>query len=342
MANSFDARSALQEPGTRAQDQLSSLLDRVPGYSGYRDKENRRDADRAVRDDLSRGVAAAAERVERVARDLADRRKLRNVSAVDSWIRALRHLRDRIQTASYGYAGIFGEDKVDAAALDQLRAFDEALLSQVQTLEDPVAALEAALVADGDFKDATDRGLAATRELSDRFDTRETVVRSGTAAPGARMSELLESPSEQAAPETWQLDAGDALSVTGDNYLVDARLDVAAGAAAFRLFRLGEPGAGRWLYVPQDAAERPALVRLDADIDATAGNALHSGQAAAELIGPAGKPRSATAAYEIRSVAADADGRVVIVEWPDERMSWSGTTVMPEEITVYGSSARSD
>ena len=54
----------------------SRFLDKIPGYSGYRDKENRRDADRAVRDRLTADLLARAERVERVAGQLADQRRI--------------------------------------------------------------------------------------------------------------------------------------------------------------------------------------------------------------------------------------------------------------------------
>lgn len=337
MANSFDARSIVIGDDIRAGEHLSNLLGRIPGYSGYRDKEDRRDADRAVREDLGRGLTAAADRVERVARDLADRRKLGQVSSVDSWVQAIRHLGDRIRTASYGYGGIFGDALIDAEALDQLRTFDESLLAQLQSLEDPIEALEAALVADGNLQSAVDRGLTVTRELSSRFDARDAVIKSGEVAPETRMQDVLDQPEAPSLPELWSLDAGDAVSVQGEDFLVDARLDVAAAGDAFRLFRLGERGAGRWLYVPKDAAKRPGLVSLAAADSGSGGSLSQDRSAMVEMIGPTGDPRSATAAYEVRSSENDSGQLTIVVAWPSEQMTWTGEQLMPEEITNYGS-----
>ncbi|MGI8642871.1 MAG: hypothetical protein ACR2LS_02000 [Thermomicrobiales bacterium] len=338
MANSFDTRSTQSTSGNDPEHHLTALLDRIPGYTGYRDKERRRVADRAIRDDVAAALTAATGRIERVARDLADRRKLREVSAIDSWVQELRHLRDRIQTASYGYTGIFADNGIDARALDQMRLFDEALLAQLQPLEDPIEALEAALVADGDLQNAIDRGLAATRELAARFDTRTQIVQSGAPVAQPNISQLLDSSTESAVPAAWHLDAGDALSIRDDDFLVDARLDV-AGPDVFRLFRLGESAAGHWLYVPRDAAERPAFVQLGTEpgSETTEGTPHHAGSALATLVPPQGEARSAIANYDVRSSDEEPDARTITVEWPGDWMVWTGAAISTDEVTIYGS-----
>ncbi len=61
---------------SRATGRIAGLLDSVPGYRGYRNKEDRRDADRRVRERVAAAFAAQADRVERVGRDLANQRRL--------------------------------------------------------------------------------------------------------------------------------------------------------------------------------------------------------------------------------------------------------------------------
>src|SRR5690242_17795030 len=97
---------------------ISGLLASVPGYRGYRTKEERRDADRRVRERVAAAFAAQADRVERVARALADQRRLKDVGPVNEFAQAIRHLVDRISTATYGYGGLFGDRNVDETALD--------------------------------------------------------------------------------------------------------------------------------------------------------------------------------------------------------------------------------
>lgn len=338
MTNSFDARSALAASENQAEHQLTALLDRVPGYAGYRDKEDRRDADRAIRENIAQGLSTVTDRVERVARDLANRRKMQEVSAIDPWIQSLRHLQDRIRTASYGYGGVFGKSSIDAAAIDQLRSFDEALLGRLQALEAPTEALEAALVADGDYQESIDRGLAVTRELASSFDHRNDVVTTGTATTETSVLAALESPGSPAVPRSWSLDAGDAVSILGDDYIVDARLHVGSGNDALRLFRLGERAAGQWLFVPYDSTMQQALVRVTGNSPAGNGEPVSQGQGNAEMIGPSGDPRSASATYQLWVTADNPEGRTIIVEWPNERMIWTGEIVAANDVTIYCSS----
>ena len=48
------------------------FLSSIPGYSGYRDKENRRDADKSVRDRIVSELKARADRVGALATSLAN------------------------------------------------------------------------------------------------------------------------------------------------------------------------------------------------------------------------------------------------------------------------------
>lgn len=343
MSNSFDDQSATSgtnDPTARqAQHHLDNLLGRIPGYKGYRDKEDRRDADRAIRDQLAGGLDTAAQRVERVARDLANRRQLSKVSMVDEWVQSLRLLANRTRTASYGYGGLFGDRDVDAKALDQLHQFDEALLADLQRLEDPIQALEAAIVADGDLGAAVRAGLDVTRDLASKFHSRGSVVSSGDPEPQQRMRELLESARQVSPSAAWDLDAGDAVSITGDDFLVDARLHVDAGDVSFRLFRLGERSDKRWLFVPRDRSNAPALLRQVDDVPVAGLTADHAGTGQSQLVGPAGASEAQTVQFTLSSSPGQGPTRAVVLEWPNERMSWLGEEIGEEEITIFGSPA---
>ena len=50
---------------------IGAMLRAIPGYAGYRDKEDRRDADRAVRDQIAAGLQQRAGRVDAVAAKVA-------------------------------------------------------------------------------------------------------------------------------------------------------------------------------------------------------------------------------------------------------------------------------
>jgi hypothetical protein len=343
MPNRFDERSAIAggaDPTIGAvQLHLDNVLARIPGYKGYRDKESRRDADRAIRDELAGRLDAVAARVERVARDLADRRRLRDVSTVDTWVQSLRHLANRIRNASYGYGGVFGDRDVDARALEQMHQFDESMLAELQRLDDPVEELEAAVVADGDIAAAVRRGTDATDSLAVKFDSRDSIVSSGDSKPEPLMRELLSPPPGNGPPAAWQLDAGDAISVLGDDFLVDARLHVEGQDVSFRLFRLGEQGDKQWLFVPANRSVPMAVLREVERIPTEGLQVDYAGSGQSQLAGPGGASSPQPVEYRLMSSRpGEGPARAVVLDRSDEQMNWTGQSLSEEEITIFGAS----
>ncbi|MCC6790677.1 MAG: hypothetical protein IT336_03275, partial [Thermomicrobiales bacterium] len=104
------------------------LLDRIPGYRGYRLKEERRDADRRVRAAVADAYEVELKRVERIGRELAAARRLDDIGTIERASQAIRHFIDRVRTVTPGYGGLFGDRDVDGVALDQIRLFDESLI----------------------------------------------------------------------------------------------------------------------------------------------------------------------------------------------------------------------
>lgn len=357
-SNEFDRRSAegpSSGPGGEYADRLerrvTNLLDRVPGYRGYRAKEDRRDADRRVRDHLASAFGAQADRVERVARDLADRRKVMAIGPVDGFARTIRHLVDRVTTASYGYGGLFGDRDVNAAALDQLRRFDEGLMAGVDELDGPIADLEAALVANGDLATPARAGTDQVRRILARFDLRNQVVEQGEPADEASVLEVLSGPEPGSTPPpAWSLDAGAAVSILGDDFVVDARIDIAGTDPALRLFRLGSGAAERWLLIPARSDGDCALLSPSADgvspgppptIDGKAFAERAGGAGEGESVGVGGASGRRPVRFALLAGTDDPEARAVILEWRGgERQVLVGTAVHPADVEVFGTAPK--
>ena len=146
---------------------ISEALDRVPGYRGYRLKEERRDADRRVRAAVADAYAAELARVERIGRELANARRLGEISAVERTSQAIRHYIDRVRSATPGYGGLFGDRDIDGIALDQLRLFDESLLLGIDELRPAIDRLEADFGAGQPLAPAADEA-ARTHRITNR------------------------------------------------------------------------------------------------------------------------------------------------------------------------------
>jgi hypothetical protein len=345
------ARGAMSEAGgffTRVGRSAANLLNAVPGYTGYRAKEDRRDADRRVRDHLVRVYSEQAGRVERVARDLAEQRRITDVGPVDEFAQAIRHLIDRINTATYGYGGLFSDRDIDERALDQLRLFDEGMLTGVEQLEQPIRRLEAAHKENTALAGIAREGRDIVRAINDRFDKRGEIIETGQPLPEQSVRAVLEmaAPEGRTPPAYW-LDDGDALTVFGDDVLVDARLDVAAAERSFRMFRLSGVPQEEWLLVMGQSgtpygrlrplpATAPAVGSDSITINGTPYRlgTLIAGQG--ELIGPGGvSGYRPVKAYRLTSTT-DESQIGILLDWGNEQQAFVGTTVHPQDVEIYG------
>ncbi len=212
------------------------LLDRIPGYRGYRDKEGRRDADRLVRESVSSAYDRLASRAESVGRSLADQRRIADVGPVTDLTDRIRHLANRIRTASYGYSPLFSDRVIDETALDQLRRFDDGLMSGVTDLEKPMADLEAAAASNESLQAAIQSANAVVRTNIDRLELRGKVIESGRPEPESSVVAVLGPPTPPPPHPAFFLNQGDAISVMGDDHIVDARIDIDAGEHSARFF----------------------------------------------------------------------------------------------------------
>jgi hypothetical protein len=328
-----------------------SLLNRIPGYSGYRDKENRRDIDRAVRDRLVADLTSRAERAERLAQQLAEQRQIQSVSNVNHVVQAIRSFSDRVNTASYGYGGLFGQRDVDAGALDQIRLFDESMFAGLDQIDGGLSDLESAVSAAGDIATAAKSITDAVASLNERWDTRSRVVETGTPANPAQMTpvlSVLQTPAElaesKAPAPTYDLHDRDAIAVQGDNYVVDARIDIESANGVFRIFRV-DVAPDKWLLAPKKRGDMLALLTMTKDAYATVPKPTiggdeyaieSSGTGSGDVVGAGGQSERRPLAYTLLRGVADTKQRAVVLQWGGEQQVLVGSDIHPDDIEIFG------
>ncbi|MEZ4571264.1 MAG: hypothetical protein R2849_13240 [Thermomicrobiales bacterium] len=116
-----------------------SFLDSIPGWSGYRDRERRRESIACFASDspetTEKSQMSWAALPPGWRRIESSNRSASLMDRMGDW----KHFTDRLTTATYGYAGLFSDRPVDAKALDQIAAFDASLgdgLDQVSNAAD--------------------------------------------------------------------------------------------------------------------------------------------------------------------------------------------------------------
>jgi hypothetical protein len=119
------------------------MMEKVPGYKGYKEKELGREVDKIERVHVAEYVDSCLGTLDGLKLDLLKSSNLEGLGEVDAIMRKVRKVRDRIQYADYGYAGLFDTTKVGAQKIDELRAFDQGLETEAIGIRDLAAALAA-------------------------------------------------------------------------------------------------------------------------------------------------------------------------------------------------------
>jgi hypothetical protein len=114
---------------------LEKLLDRIPGWSGYQERQIRRKADQLLRQTLAEKLADQRRRLDAAQVGLINHGRVDLVDDVGSAVTQLQTFIDRVRFASYGYAGLFDAAKVKEAELEQMYSFDAALFDYVDRLD---------------------------------------------------------------------------------------------------------------------------------------------------------------------------------------------------------------
>jgi hypothetical protein len=112
------------------------FVEKIPGYKGYKQKEIRREADKIERVYVAEYLNSCLGKLDDLKLDLVNAGNLKAVGDIDVTMRKLRKVRDRVQYADYGYAGLFDTTKVGVQKLDELRAFDQGLETEAGGIRD--------------------------------------------------------------------------------------------------------------------------------------------------------------------------------------------------------------
>ncbi len=173
--------SDLYETVQGYQDVLQKLLSYLPGFKGYIERNQRRAADKMLRDQVALRYRELAERASRLQKPLADSGGFELLDEVEEIAMLLRTFVDRVKNASYGYTGFFDAVKINEAELARLYTFDAAFFDLADQIERGLDNIEAAIGGEG--LPAAIRAVAdLARQVGQTYDRRYQVI-TGSAEP---------------------------------------------------------------------------------------------------------------------------------------------------------------
>jgi hypothetical protein len=151
------------------QNALERLANAIPGFSGYREKELRRDTDRIQREFLASRLQECKKALDGAANAASRLAALEAINDIETARKRLDKVAARIRYADRGYAGFFDAIKVKEDVLDRVYQFDLELLSGVDAVR------TAAQTAAGDPSGVREM-IAALDALDGRLAGREAIL----------------------------------------------------------------------------------------------------------------------------------------------------------------------
>ncbi len=160
---------------TEGKDLLGQVRNALAGFLGYWDRENRREADKLLRETIARRYEEQWDRLSALQRELAGAGELALVGELEAAALKLRTFADRVKNAAYGYAGFFDAVRVKSDELEKIYAFDLAMLEGAEGIQRAVENIQASMGTDG-LPAAIRHLTGLAQEAIDQFDRRSEII----------------------------------------------------------------------------------------------------------------------------------------------------------------------
>ncbi len=157
-------------------DWVERLGEKIPGYSGYVERERRRDLDKLHREHLADRLRATKQPLNELMRELSSTGRLMEVGPIDRVLKKIDQIENRVRFASYGYSGFFDAVKIEEPQLEALYSFDLALVQKVEALEHHARELKSKAASAAELKDAASAVEGAADDLNQSFDERSRSI----------------------------------------------------------------------------------------------------------------------------------------------------------------------
>ncbi len=160
---------------TSEHDFFKKILEKIPGFKGYVEREDRRAADKLLRETIAGQFEALWGRISALQREAITNGDLEAVDDLESAALKIRQFVDRVRTASYGYAGFFDVVKVNTEELEEIYKYDSQMVALQGEVSNAIDNIEASYGTDG-LPAAVRNLVALAQKCVDTFDQRKNVI----------------------------------------------------------------------------------------------------------------------------------------------------------------------
>lgn len=171
--------SDLFDQVTNSEDIFKKIFSKIPGFSGYIERSNRRVSDKLLRDTIANHFETLWGRLSSLQQDLAGQGELKSVGDLERAGIKMRQFIDRVRSASYGYSGLFDAAKINEKELSAIYQYDLTMLNQEDEVARAIDNIEASLGSEG-LPAAIRNLVTLIAHCLDTFDRRSEVILSGS------------------------------------------------------------------------------------------------------------------------------------------------------------------
>ena len=161
---------------TSQQDPFKRLAANIPGFKGYIERQNRRDADKLLRDTVARRFDEQWKRASQLQVDLVSNGMIQYVGDVERAALQLRTFIDKLTTAPRGYSGLFDAVKINEKELEAIYQYDAAFFDLAEQVGRALDNVEASLGDEAALPAAIRNVTSLARMAVETYNRRSEVV----------------------------------------------------------------------------------------------------------------------------------------------------------------------
>lgn len=156
---------------------LDELMNKIPGYAGYREREGRREADQKHREFMAKRLTGKKRAIQDVGETLMGSGGLSHLTKLDSLTNKIDRLVERTRHASAGFSSFADTNVVDTERLDRIYEHDMALLQTVESLDELIETLESAAETNDNVGPAINKVKKSLDAIDGHLDTRDKILK---------------------------------------------------------------------------------------------------------------------------------------------------------------------
>jgi hypothetical protein len=161
---------------TSQMDPFKSLASHIPGFKGYVERQNRRDADKLLRDTVVRRFDEQWKRASQLQVDMVSQGMITYVDDMERAALQLRTFIDKMSTAPRGYSGLFDAVKINEKELEAIYQYDAAFFDLAEQVGRALDNVEASLADEAALPAAIRNLTSIARMAVETYNRRSEVV----------------------------------------------------------------------------------------------------------------------------------------------------------------------